>query len=151
MAILIFLLWVIMNGRITPEIVLFGLALSVVISLFLYKILNHPIATDLRILRNFPVFLLYILNLIREVAVAAFTVIRIVWNPGKHPEPVLVEFHSGLEGRLLNVLLANSITLTPGTYTVYLKEDHFIVHCLREEFAEGITDTSFARILRRVK
>ena len=67
------------------------------------------------------------------------------------PEPVIVEFHSGFQSRLQNVLLANSITLTPGTITVFQDGDHFVVHCLRREYAEGIEDSSFVRLLRRVK
>ena len=48
-------------------------------------------------------------------------------------------------------LLANSIALTPGTYTLFLQGDHFVIHCLRPEYAEGIEDSSFVRLLRRLK
>jgi len=89
-------------------------------------------------------------NLVVEIIKAAFQVAVLAWSK-KTPDPVMVEFHSGLEGNLTNVLLANSITLTPGTFTVHQDGDRFIVHCLRAEYAEGIEDSSFIKLLRRVK
>ena len=67
------------------------------------------------------------------------------------PDPVVIEFNSGLETDAQNVLLANSITLTPGTYTLFQEGDHFVVHCLIGEFAEGMEDSSFIRILKKMK
>jgi multicomponent Na+:H+ antiporter subunit E len=49
------------------------------------------------------------------------------------------------------VLLANSITLTPGTYTLFQDKDHFVVHCLRREYAEGMDNSTFVELLRKVK
>ncbi len=65
------------------------------------------------------------LNLIREIIISASSVIRMIWR-AQDPEPVIIEFHSGFESRLKNVLLANSITLTPGTITVFLEGDKFL-------------------------
>ena len=76
-------------------------------------------------------------------------VARLALTPSAQPEPLLVEFHSGLKRESLNVILANSITLTPGTITVFQEEDHFVVHALRREYAEGIENSVFIRLLRR--
>ena len=59
-----------------------------------------------------------------------------------------MEFHSGLKTELQNVLLANSITLTPGTYTLFQEGDHFVVHCLKREYGEGMEESSFIKYLR---
>ena len=95
--------------------------------------------------------MLYAGNLIREIVIAACQVTAIVWSPSKKPDPVMVEFHSGLPDSFSNVLLANSITLTPGTFTVVQEGDRFIIHCLRKEFARGLDDSSFIRLLRKIK
>ena len=63
----------------------------------------------------------------------------------------MIEFHSGLKGQFSNVLLANSITLTPGTYTVLQEGDRFVVHCLRREFADDVDTSSFVRLLKKLK
>jgi multicomponent Na+:H+ antiporter subunit E len=149
MLVLFFVLWVILNGRITLEIVLFGIAVTMLVYIFLIKVLGYSVSMDVRITRNIPICILYIFNLILEVIKASIAVIRLALTPGAHPDPVLVEFHSGLSENFLNVLLANSITLTPGTITVFRKGDHFVIHALRREYAEGLGDSSFVKLLRR--
>ncbi|MFP4457736.1 MAG: Na+/H+ antiporter subunit E, partial [Clostridia bacterium] len=42
---------------------------------------------------------------------------------------------------IFKVLYGNSITLTPGTLTVDILEDHYIVHALTKEAAEGLKDS----------
>ena len=62
-----------------------------------------------------------------------------------------MEFDSEFKDNARNVLLANSITLTPGTYTVAMEDGHFLIACLCPEFADGIDDSSFVRILRKIR
>ena len=149
MPILFFLLWIVLNGRITLEIVLFGIAVTALIYTFIIKVLGYSVYSDIRIAKNIPIGVVYILNLVWEVIKASVTVIGAALTPGVHPDPVLVEFHSGLPGNFLNVLLANSITLTPGTITVFREGDHFVIHALRREYAEGLSESSFVKLLRR--
>lgn len=149
MALLLFLFWLLLNGRVTLEIVGFGAALTAALMLFMTRVMGYPLRQEWRLLRTAPFLLLYLLNLLRETAIAAATVARLALTPAEHPEPVLVEFRSGLDREALNVLLANSITLTPGTITVFQEHDRFLVHALRREYAEGLADSSFIRLLRR--
>ena len=136
-------------GRITPEIVVIGLGLTAVLSLFLYKGLGYTPERERRLLKSVPMLLLYALNLLREIVISSVAVAGLALSTTRHPEPVLVEFYSGLERDSLNVLLANSITLTPGTITVFQEKDHFLIHALRREYAEGLEDSSFVHLLRR--
>ncbi len=150
MLIFFFILWIILNGRITLELILFGIGIVTAIYVFAHALLGYGIRSETTLLRNFPLLLLYFLNLICEIIKAALYVLgRII--TGKKPEPVIIEFHSGLTDEICNVFLANSITLTPGTYTIFQEKDHFKVHCLTEELSEGITESSFVRLLRKAK
>ena len=151
MAILFFLLWIIFNGRVTSEIVLFGIAISVLLTLFICKVFGYSLQKEIKILKNLPIIALYCVNLIVEIIKASFSVMKVAFDPHARPEPVVVEFRSGLEGDLMNVILANSITLTPGTITIFQEKDHFVVHALTEEYAEGIESSSFVTLLRRFK
>lgn len=151
MFILFFALWLIFNGRITAEILILGLLIVALVCFIFYRLLGYRLSYDLIILRNLPLFIWYFLNLIREIVKAAVSVIAIVWKPGKKPDPVMIEFRSGLQDPLSNVLLANSITLTPGTYTVVQEGDRFVIHCLRREFGDGIDNSSFIRILKKLR
>ena len=148
MIIFFFLLWLILNGRITAELILLGIPISALVLLLANRAVGYTLKTDLRIMRNLPVFFLYTLNLVAEILKASAAVMGVVLDPSKKPEPVIVEFHSGLKTELQNVLLANSITLTPGTYTLFQEGDHFVVHCLKREYGEGIGESSFVKYLR---
>ena len=149
MPVLIFLMWILLNGRVTAELVIFGIAISAAVSLFAYKVTGYTPANDRRIFRNLPLLLLYALNLVWEILKASFLVMG-VGVRREHPDPVIVEFDSGFESDLQNVLLANSITLTPGTITLFQEKDHFVIHCLKPEYAEGMEDSSFVRLLRKL-
>ena len=149
MVILYFTLWIILNGRVTAEIIIFGLIFSAAIAVFGYKMFDYGPRNELRLLRNIPLFIVYILNLILEIIKSTGAVMSVALSRSKKPEPEIIEFHSGLESKLQNVLLANSITLTPGTFTLFQEGDYFMVHCLRKEYAEGMEDSSFVRLLRK--
>ncbi len=151
MALFFFLLWIIFNGRVTLEIVLFGIAISALLSLFICKVFGYSLKKDKKIFINLPIIILYCLNLIVEIVKASFSVMKVALDPHARPEPVVVEFRSGLRGDLMNVILANSITLTPGTITIFQEKDHFVVHALKKEYAEGIGNCSFVTLLRRFK
>lgn len=128
-----------------------GCVISLAVSLLFYKALGYPLSSDKKLFRNLPLIFIYLGNLIVEIIKAASQVGGLVWKGSDSPEPVMVEFHSGLKDPFSNVVLANSITLTPGTYTVVQEGDRFVVHCLRPEFAEGLSESSFVKLLRRVK
>lgn len=148
MIIFFFLLWLILNGRVTVELILLGIPISALVLLLANRAVGYTVKTDIRIMRNLPVFFLYTLNLVAEILKASAAVMGVVLDPSKKPEPVIVEFHSGLKTELQNVLLANSITLTPGTYTLFQEGDHFVVHCLKREYGEGMEESSFVKYLR---
>ncbi len=151
MFVIFFLLWLIFNGRVTWELVLIGLGAACIAWLFAYRIVGYTIRTDLRMLKNIPWLLRYVANLLVEIVKSALEVGRVALTPGLRPDPVFVEFHSGFQSEFCNVLLADSITLTPGTITVYQEGDFFVIHCLRREYAEGIENSSFIRLIRQMK
>ena len=66
-------------------------------------------------------------------------------------QPKLVRFKTDLKQELSKVVLANSITMTPGTITVSLTEDEYVVHCLDEELAEGMEDSVFVQKLHKME
>ena len=48
-------------------------------------------------------------------------------------------------------MLANSITLTPGTITVDADSDRFTVHCLHGRLIAGIEDSTFVHLLQKME
>ncbi|KDR94576.1 multicomponent Na+:H+ antiporter subunit E [Peptoclostridium litorale DSM 5388] len=93
----------------------------------------------------------YIFLLIREVIMANVAVAKIVLSPKMEISPEIVEFESRLKSEFLRVVLANSITLTPGTITIDMQDGMYTVHCLKEEFARGLFDSEFEKILLKIE
>ena len=75
----------------------------------------------------------------------------IIINPKDKPCPEIISFDVGVKTRLLRTLIANSITLTPGTITISLQRDKIIVHCLKKEFIEGFEDSQLVRIAKKIE
>ena len=49
------------------------------------------------------------------------------------------------------VALANSITLTPGTITIDVNEDEFIIHAVAIELAEGLMGGEMQRRIKEIE
>ncbi|MCI8625506.1 MAG: Na+/H+ antiporter subunit E [Lachnospiraceae bacterium] len=149
---LIFLaLWIIFNGKVTLEIVLFGLVIAAALDFFVIKFMDYRPQTTLKAIRLLPQMLLYFLVLLREIFKANIQTTKLLYSAKYEVEPLLVTFRPGLKTDTARVVLANSITLTPGTITVTLEGDEFVVHCLDKELADGIENSVFVALLRRME
>ena len=149
MYVLFFVFWILLNGRITTEIVLFGLVISAAIYWFICKYMDFSIRKDLLLWKSLGFLLFYLGVLIKEIAVANLNVMKLVYSPKMAPEPGLVYFKADLKSGLARVLLANSITLTPGTVTVSLEGNQYCVHCLDMSFGDGIENCIFVQLLKK--
>ena len=147
MIIFVFLLWIVLNGRFNTELVVFGVLISFLVSAFFHMLTDYSLKTELQLLKKFPFIIFYIFNLIIEIIKASLSVMSVIIL-GKKADSVLVEFHSGIKSALLNTILANSITLTPGTYTVFQENDRFLIHCLMESYGDDLENSSFVKILK---
>lgn len=93
----------------------------------------------------------YFCVLFVEIVKANFATIRLVFSGKYEIEPVIVSFQVPIKSRFLRVLLANSITLTPGNITVSMTEDEFVVHCLDKDFSKGLNDSVFVQLLQKME
>ena len=151
MFILCFLLWVIFNGKITLEIAIFGVLISAAMYWFTCKYMGYNIKKDWQLLKCLGLILKYMVTLVWEIIKANFDVVRFILSSKYELEPKLVTFHTDLKSDMCKVLLANSITLTPGTITVSLEENEYCVHCLDADFSNGLKDSSFVSLLHRIE
>ncbi len=151
MYLLFFAIWVILNGRITLEVVLFGVAVATLMFAFICKFMDYSIKKEIWLFKNFFLLLWYVIVLVVEVIKANFTVVKMIYSVKYQVEPALVSFKSPLKTGFANFLLANSITLTPGTITVSMESGDFVVHCLDKELAAGIDDSVFVHLLKKLE
>lgn len=153
MSLVYFSLWVIFNGRITFEIIIAGVILSLMLDLFVKKILRISFtgASFFRIVNLMPQILVYILVLLIEIIRANFAIIKLVLAPEIEVEPCIVKFNTSLKTEAARIALANSITLTPGTITVSLEGNELLVHALNREIAHGLEGSIFEKLLTRME
>ncbi len=149
MAVLVFLFWVVLNGRMTAEIAVFGLAISAALYLFACRCLGWRPRYDWLALKSLPLAARYAGLLVKEIALSSLTMARYIFDHRDIPEPVLVTFRPPLRTHLAQAVLASSITLTPGTITVDMHDGQFQVHCYDRTMADGLDDGGFVQLLRR--
>ena len=137
MFILLWLFFVLLNGRLTLEIALFGAAVAGLALLFACRLTGWRLKREKAFLLRLPRLLLYGLYLLKEIAKANLTTLRRVYSR-REVEPAIVTFRTPLAHEWTQVMLANSITLTPGTITLLLKEGELTVHCLDKCDAGGL-------------
>lgn len=148
MFLMLWLFFVLLNGRLTLEIALFGVAVAALAFAFACRFAGWSLKGELRLLRRLPRLLAYGLYLLGEIVKANLATLRRVYAR-REVEPAIVTIHTPLKRQWQRVLLANSITLTPGTITLHLQEDALTVHCLDRSDAPGLEGSGFeARIAR---
>lgn len=151
MFLLLLLLWILLNGKFTLEILCFGLVIATVIYWFMWQFLEYSPKSDRTILKNSWNILYYIGVLFVEILRSGVAVLHFVLSPRIQIEPQIVVFSVPLKTDFLKTILANSITLTPGTITLNVEGSTFYVHALDYTLAEGIEDSIFQTILLKIE
>lgn len=93
----------------------------------------------------------FVLVLIKEVIVSNLQVAKIVLEREMEISPQIVAFDSKLKDDFLLTILANVITLTPGTMTVDIDGSHMKIHCLTKSYADGLADGQLEKILLKIE
>jgi multicomponent Na+:H+ antiporter subunit E len=83
--------------------------------------------------------------LLLEIIKSSWQVTRIILHPALPISPTLVRFRPTQKTLSGLVIHANSITLTPGTYTIEASLDSMLVHGLTSTGAEGDVDSETDR------
>jgi multicomponent Na+:H+ antiporter subunit E len=143
----LYVYWLVLSGLYTPFLLALGVA-SVVAALLLVRRMDvldhetHPIHLGPGALRYCP-------WLLKEIVTSGWTVARIILDPRLPISPAMVRFRPTQKTEVGLVVHANSITLTPGTVSVEVSADEFLVHALTREGAEGVvTGEMDARVAR---
>ena len=152
MFLLLLAFWVLLNGRITAEIMILGVLICGVVYGWCCKVLGMNPKQELRYAKKIPGALRYLVILVWEVIKAGLQVMALTLSPdGKEVKPRLVYFKSPVATDTGKVILSNSITLTPGTITCGVGKDLFCVHALDGRFAGGMEDSVFVTEIHKLE
>ena len=86
--------------------------------------------------------------LLVEIVLANLHVVYLVCRPGRL-RPQVVRFRTRLRGDVARVLLGNAITLTPGTITLDIDDDEFVVHAVSDVSADSLRSGEMERRIGR--
>lgn len=147
----LFALWLILNGRITLEICLFGVVIAGAVYAFCMKALGYSPRHEAMYLRRAWLYVVFVAKLVWEILKANIDVMKIILTPHPKYNAAIVRIHVPLKRQFSRVLLANSITLTPGTVTVAERDGDFLVLCLEKDSGLTIPDWTLTKLLKRME
>ncbi|QQO10992.1 Na+/H+ antiporter subunit E [Breznakiella homolactica] len=127
--IILFLCWFLFSGSGDLYSFFVGFAGALIMASLSYDVFIEEFEAGRRsvIPRFFPA-LIFGFQLIIAMYASSFRVLGALFHRKLNPR--VVHFRSRLHSDLARVVLAQSITFTPGTVTLELDDDHYIVHWL---------------------
>jgi multicomponent Na+:H+ antiporter subunit E len=126
------IVWVLLNNTFQPDILIVGVVIAFFLSLFLCK--KCELFADMNFTPKGLIYTIIFLGVFFiELIKSNLDVTRRVLTPSLPINPGIVEVKTKLKSKFARMLLANTITLTPGTLTVEVKDDSFFIHWIDVE------------------
>lgn len=99
---------------------------------------------DFDLFLSLPCILGYLFFLWKEVLFSAFRVMCRIWSR-EQPVSAVVKDSPEIRTSPCRILLADSITLTPGTITLEAEDGQFQVHCLEKDSSQKLFSGTMVR------
>lgn len=148
----LFIFWLILSSSYDFQHIIVGLILAVGLT-WLWQDAANQLPNSTLSIKTWLKFLYYLVLLGWEILLANIAVIKSLVFEFPDIEPEFVYFKSNLKTKWGRVILANSITITPGTVTVDVNPDNgdFLVHALTKEMAEQVLSSKLIRYVRNLE
>ncbi len=143
MPVLLYILWLAFNERVTVDVLIFGVIVVALLCYFLKKVDLWDPSKDMQVVSRIPAMIGFVIRLIYEVFKANIHMIMLVLspNPNERIKPRIIKHKNPIKTESGRVALANSITLTPGTVTVDVGDDYVYVHAIDEYAQDGLNNS----------
>jgi len=141
----LFLLWILLAGTHAQEL-LSGAIVSLLLTLIFFQ--NSQFFSEIKLSPKALIYLLlYVFVFLWELVKSNLDVAFRVLNPKLPINPGIVKVKTRLKSRIGRIILANSITLTPGTLTVETDKENFYIHWIdiKTEDINGATEAIVAK------
>jgi len=134
-------IWLLLAGKVNADELFIGTLVTLLVILLTSSHLKF--LDDIQFTMGMPFSVLqYLLVFFRALIEANVDMARRVLSPSMPVYPAIVEVHTELKSPLGKLLLANSITLTPGTLTVDVLDDTLLVHWIDARGAVDMQHTT---------
>ena len=137
--IILFVFWMLLSGRFDYFHLSLGIISCAIVAHASHDLLFKDIRAKKRHIEVIR-FIKYLPWLFYQIVLANIHVAYLALHPRtlKLIDPHIIRFKTRLRKDLSLVTFGNSITLTPGTITVLIKEGHYYVHAIDRFVAEGL-------------
>ena len=148
LSLMLVVIWLLLANQMSPGQVLLGALLGWMIPLYTARF--WPDEVNIRR----PLVLLRFLGvLLYDILVANFSVARLILGHADRIEPAFIEMRLELRTEVAISLLANTISLTPGTVSTFLSADHrtLVIHGLHTKDPAAVIDAIRKRYEQPIK
>jgi len=127
--------WFLLTWSLELKSVLIGVGLSAILSLLFCG--QCTIFSEMKLTPKALIYtFIYLFVFMVELVKANIDVTRRILSPNMPINPGIVKVDTRLKSKMARLILANSITLTPGTFTLEVHDDAFYVHWIDVKHAE---------------
>lgn len=143
--------WFALSQKTDPLFLILGVVSALPLTWLALRLLDtvrdyNPNPRDINLL----VLVGYVTWLFLQIPPAAVAIARTVLTTSRNPKPGVITFKTGLRSPTARTILANSITLVPGTMTLDVDGSTFVVHAFDPEHAADLIDGSLQRRIGRI-
>lgn len=143
---LFFLVWLLLNGSLSPEYIITGLMIAFAMGMWStmrFPVFKNMLLTPKALLAAVIFSHVFMFELVKSNIDVAIRVLspKIPINPG------IVAVRTKLTDPVARLLLANAITLTPGTFTMDTFGDTFYIHWI--DAGTGDADKASQEMVRK--
>lgn len=135
---ILLVLWLLLANELSVGHLLLGAVLGWAVPLYTARFWPEEVRV-----RRPLVLLRFILVVLYDIVVANVTVARLILGPGERMQPAFLTMPLALRSEVAISLLANTISLTPGTVSAYLSADRrsLIIHSLHTTAPDELLET----------
>jgi len=141
--------WLLLSGHYTALILSLGAVSVLIVTWFIWRM--DRVDGEMGVLPMRPRLMYYLLWLMWQVVLSNIDLVRRIWDPALPIRPTWQRLDIKVTSTLAKTLYANSITLTPGTLTTDVREDHFMVHSLSPDGIEELRKGEMEKQIQRLR
>lgn len=127
---ILFLFWMMLTGNIELFNIFLGITMSISMALIYKKLLKHQANFQMP---NIFWFTIYLFVLLKNLVLSNIHIAIRVLSKNMDLSPAIVSVETQLQSEWKKLLLANSITLTPGTLTLDIVDNKLYIHIISDK------------------
>ncbi len=143
---LLFVMWLILTSSLHVENLVIGLVISLSIAIFYTKIFTF---NKFEMIHPFWLFM-YLVVLVKNLIISNMQIAKRTLSKDLRLSPAIIAVKTDLKSDWKKLLLANSITLTPGTLTLDIKDDVLFIHVIECKGDKKLITKEFEDIIAKI-